>query len=288
MRPKGWGCESDLGALTTLELIYEEGKRRAKLNEQLGAPGWRDIPETQRPYKPLLIVVDEYAGLVVTEEIPAGVPKDNPIVQRKIMSNLVRVSIDDVVQRIVKEQRAMGMHMLVASQITNANSGLPPTVKGLFGSSVLQGTNASKVQRSQAFSVEDRVPTIPQNVVEDPSASVGVGAAELAGAEPTVYKGFYAGVNDYRLALERLGLPTHLGQEPTAADIARFNPTESDGDDGFEPPTRLREETGGYGRNEKRGPREDGLSGAAAAAHDMKVQEAMFARQQRNAANAAT
>lgn len=287
VRKSGWGCESDLGALATLSLVYEEGKRRAKLNEELGVAGWRDIPAGQRPYKPLLVIVDEYAGLVVTEKIPAGVPKDNPVVQRKIMSNLVRVSIADVVERIMKEQRAMGMHMLVASQITNANSGLPPTVKGLIGNSILQGANPSKTQRAQAFSVEDKIPQIPQNVVEDAGASIGVGAAELAGQEPTVYKGFYASVGDYRLALEKLHLPTTPDPEPSPTDIARFDPTESGGgDDEYEPPSRLREEHGGYGRNERHGPREDGLSGAAAAAHDMKVQQAMFDREARNRAAA--
>jgi len=274
VRPGGWGCESDLAALATLELLYEEGKRRARINEQYGAAGWRNIPATER-YKPILAIIDELSGLVVTEKIPSGVPKDNPVVQRKIMSNLVRVSIDDVIQRMVREQRAMGMHVLQSTQVTNNNTGVGPSVKALIGNIMLQGSSQTRTQRAQAFSAEDRVPQIPSNVAEDPNASVGVGCAELAGQEPSVYKGLFAMPDEYRSALQRLGLPTTANPEPSATDIARFDPTVEEPDlDGPAPRSRPSRGT----------PRVDGLSGAAAAAHDAAMEQAIFDREQRNRA----
>ncbi|MDB6425868.1 cell division protein FtsK [Curtobacterium sp. 20TX0008] len=278
VRPGGWGCESDLAALAALELCYEEGKRRARYNEEHGVLGWRDLGPGER-YKPILIVVDELSGLIVTERLPAGVPKDNPVVQRKIMSNLVRVSIEDVLQRVMREQRAMGMHVLLASQVTNNNTGIGPSVKALINHVLLQGSNQTKTQRAQAFSSEDRVPLVPQHIAEDAGAARGVGCAELGGQASAVYKGYYAPVDALKSALEELRVPTTDSQEPSPADIARFDPTREDDLDTPPPPSRGRSAAGTGGGT----PNVRGLSGAAAAAHDAAVEEAAAQRARRNA-----
>lgn len=250
-RVGGWGCESDLGALTALSLVYEEGRARAALNEQHGVTGWRDLsPAVRRP--PILVVADELSGLIVTEKMPTGVPKDNPIVQAKLERNLVRVSIEDIITRMVAEQRAMGIHVLLSTQVTNNNTGVGPSTKAKIGQKVLQGANPSKTQRQQAFSVEDQVPGVPENVKASGAVARGTGSSELAGQEPFVHKTFFASVADYQRALTALGVPIPGHPEPTPTDIARFDPTAEDGDYD-EPPARLKENKAGFG-HQKRAP----------------------------------
>jgi len=62
--------------------------------------------------------------------------------------------------------------------------------------------------------------------------------------------------------------------EPTAAEIARYAPITDDGLG--DPPSKLAPETGGFGRDQKPAPRADGLSGAAAAGHDLRVAAAAY------------
>lgn len=264
-RDGGWGADSDLETLTALSLVYEEGKRRSKIIEKHGVTNWTELPESVK-FNPILVVVDEVSGLLVTEKLPAGVPKDNPVVKAKLDRNLVRVSIEDVITRILAEQRAFGIRMVLATQVTNASTGIGPSQKAKIGHKILQGSNPSKTARTQAFNDEAGVPFIPDNIRQDAKIARGVGAAELEGVEPFIYKSYYASTDQYADALTALRLPTTSRPAPTATEIARFSPLEDDW------------ETGGFGRNETYVPREDGLKGAAAAAHDLKVAEARAAR----------
>ncbi|MEK6312002.1 MAG: hypothetical protein V4755_15000, partial [Curtobacterium sp.] len=279
VRPGGWGCESDLAALTALELAYEEGKRRAATNSGLGAEGWRSIPQEQR-YKPILIVVDEVSGLLVTDKLPAGVPKDNPVVQRKIERNLICVSMEDCVRRIIAEQRASGQHAILSTQVTNNNTGVGPSLKALIGNSVLQGARQTKAQRAQAFAAEDRVPTVPDNIADDEDAARGVGTGELAGQAPGIYKTFYATPAELAEALARVVRPSGISPEPSPADIARFDPTREAELEQEAPPSRGRSTAGFGGGNI---PTHHDLSGAARAAHDAAVEAAQATRARRNA-----
>lgn len=247
-RDSGWGCESDLGALAVLNLVYEEGKKRAALNEQHGVTGWRDLPaDVRKP--PILVIVDEVSGLIVTEKLPTGVPKDNPIVQAKLERNLVRVSIEDIITRMIAEQRAMGIHVLLSTQVTNNNTGVGPSTKAKIGQKILQGSNPSKTQRQQAFSVEDQVPPVPENVKASGAVARGTGSSELGGQEPFVHKTFFAPVAEYQRSLRDLGTPVPGRPEPTAAEIARYDPTAEEGYE--EAPTRGKETKSGFGH----GPR---------------------------------
>jgi hypothetical protein len=272
----GWGCDSDEASLATLSLVFEEGERRSKIIAEYGVLNWMELPPEVQ-FKPILVIIDELSGLLVTEKVPSGVPKDNPIVVGKVMRNLVRLSIDDVITRIISQQRAFGIRAILATQITNNNTGIGPSLKGKIGHRLLQGSKPSRVARSQTFNDEASVPTVPGNIQGDGSVSKGVGAAELEGSESFVYKSYYASTKTYRAALDKLNLPIARNPSPTATQISRFNPSiEEDADT---PPSRMREEVGGYGHNEQYVERADGLSGAAAAGHDLKVAAAAAKKQ---------
>jgi hypothetical protein len=275
VRPGGWGCDSLGGAVTTLSLAYEEGKRRSRVLDEERVTNWLELPKAKQ-FKPILIIVDEVSGLLVADKIPAGIPKDHPLAMEVAEENLLKAAIGSMITKIISQQRFVGMRMVLSTQITNNNTGVGPALKGKIGHKILAGSNPSKTARVQAFNDETAVPNIPANIRADAKAAKGTGAAELEGAEPFIFKSYFATTHEYYAALSSLGLPKTSQPSPTAAQIDRFAPSL---DDGKEPPSRMREEVGGYGRDEPKGPRADGLSGAAAAGHDLKVAEQAAKRQ---------
>lgn len=227
VRPGGWGCDSAEAAVAVLSMIYEEGSRRAKILADRGVVNWLDIPEKER-FKPILIVIDEVSGLLVTDKMPTGIPKDHPLALEIAQTNLMRVSLASYISKIIAELRFVGMRMILSTQVTNNNTGIGPSLKAKIGHKILQGPNPSKSARGQAFNDETAVPNVPANIRADAKVAKGVGVAELEGAEPAVYKSYFATVSDYLEALTRLRVPTTDRPAPTAAEIARHTPSLED------------------------------------------------------------
>lgn len=269
VRPGGWGCSSSAAAVAMLAMVYKEGQKRSRYLEEQGVVNWLDLPEKKR-FKPILVVVDELSALLVADKPPTGIPKDHPLYLEAAENALLAATISSYITKIISQQRFVGVRMILSTQVTNNNTGVGPTLKAKIGHKILQGPNPSKAARNQAFNDETAVPQVPGNVRADAKVSKGVGVAELEGSTPFVYKSYYASTKDYRAELERLGVPTTTRPEPTSFEIAMHAPTLLDSDG--EPAPRMPAETGGYGRNSKPPRREDGLSGAAAAAHDLKSQ----------------
>lgn len=277
----GWGCGGLREAVTTLSLMYERGQARAEKMAELGYVNWIDMPEEIR-FKPVLLVFDEFSAMTVTDKIPAGIDKKLPEIQELIEANMLRFKVQSRVRKIMAEQRFVAARALVSLQVSNASTGMPPSMKSLFGHKALQGTNPSRTQRQQTFSVEASVPQVPQNLIAGGMASKGVGAAELESQAPCVYKGFYASVDDLAAELVRRDVPTTNRPDPTEAEMDRLCPT---GDTEFdeEAQTLTAGETLPSGKpisslDPKYGPGpvaldEHGrpLKGAAAAAHASKA-----------------
>ncbi|WP_026535902.1 hypothetical protein [Arthrobacter sp. H14] len=227
VRDGGWGCDSDKAAVATLQMVYNEGRERAKVLAQKGYVNWLDMPEKER-YKPIFIVVDEVSALLVTDKIPGGIPKDHPLVREATERNLMKIQLGALISKIVAEQRFVGMRMILSTQVTNNNTGVPPTLKAKIGHKMLQGVNPSKSARQQSFSDESAVPHVPDNVKSGGKAGKGVGVADLEGQSPAVYKSYFATTDDYRSVFERLGLQKTSQPEPTAAQIAKYTPSLDD------------------------------------------------------------
>ncbi|MGP9651744.1 hypothetical protein ACT3UA_11335 [Glutamicibacter sp. 363] len=268
VREGGWGCDSLGASVATLQMVYNEGSRRSKILKQHGYLNHFQMPEETR-FSPILIIADEVAGLVVTEKIPAGVPKDNPLIQAKVQTNLLRIQIMELLDRIVSEMRFVGIRMVTSSQVTNANTGLSPTFKAKNGHRLLQGSKPSKTARSQAFNDEASVPVVPKHIAEDERVFKGVGLAQLEGAGSFVYKTFYGEPGQYRDALLSLGVHRTTRPAPSDYEIAMYSPSLNDD----------REQT--IARREKMGDPvdtpisygEDGkpLRGVARASHESRV-----------------
>lgn len=275
VRDGGWGCESDLAAVAALAMVHEEGQRRAEILKRLGINNWLDMPAGER-FAPLFVIVDELSALLVTDKVPAGIPKSHPLVQEALEVNLRKAMMEKWIGKIVAELRFVGVRMVLSTQVTNANTGVPPSLRAKIGHKVLQGSNPSKSARTQTFSDEQAVPVVPANVQASGRVARGVGAADLEGSRPAIYKSYFATTDDYRRRLDELGVPRSSRPEPSAAEIARHSPSlEDDGED-FRPPSRL--DSGGFGERDGRDAPAPRLQGAARAAHELRLAEVEHAR----------
>lgn len=275
-RPGGFGCASTAASLTSLAMVYEEGEKRAKLLRKHNVQKWQDLPAAVRP--PLIVVVvDEVTGLFGLEEVPRGLPKDHPLVTEAMQQNLETQILKKTIAKIPAEMRFVGIRIVLATQMAQANTGVSVPLKTNLANRILFGSNPNDAARGHALLDPRSAPKVPDNIKADSKASRGVGVAELEGQEPVIFKSFFATTDEYARNLNALGVPTTSRPEPTAAEIAKYTPSLDDGSD--EPPSRMRDEVGGF-KDKPQPPREDGLTGAAAAGHDSKVEHDAFANSQ--------
>lgn len=236
-RPSGWGCDSLEGAVAALELVREEGARRAAKLKELGINNWLDMPAGQR-FRPILVIVDEVSALLVPDPPMKGVPKDHPLAMEVAQRNLSRAMLQRAITRILSELRFVGVRMVLSTQATNANTGVGPSMRTKIGHSILQGVNPSKAARSQIFADESSVPSVPEHVKGSGKRARGVGVSTLEGQPPAIYKTYFASPSDYEAALIKLGVPISDRPEPTTVEIDRFVPTLESVDSDNAPPRR--------------------------------------------------
>lgn len=272
VRPGGWGCESPAATLTMLKLVYEEKDRRSALLAEHGVQKLQDLPASVRP-RPILVVLDEVTGMFGLEEVPKGIPKTHTLVREALAKNLIVQMIKSTVAKIPAELRFVGIRIIVATQMAQANTGITVPLKTNLANRILLGANPNDQARGHAFLDPRSVPTVPENVKADRGASRGVGSAEFEGQVPTVFKSYFASTGDYTRFLTELGAPQTSQPEPTSAQIAKHTPSlDEDGfDDDDAPGSRLSQE-GGFGQADGRDDRGPRLMGAAAASHALAVE----------------
>lgn len=228
VRPGGWGCDSLEGAVTVLSMLYDEGMERAKLLSEHGVQNVRQLPANLRP-KTIFIVVDELSGLIQTDPT-TGMAKGTPLREKTEYENLLKLTIVGNLKKIAAELRFVGFRMLLASQVMNSTTGVPPSLKTNLTNKMLMGVGATRANRGFALADESRVPQIPEYIKSDEKVGRGVGVVELAGQTPAVLKGFYVSLEDAIAAFDAAGLPTRTNPAPTDAQIAQYTAMMS-GDD---------------------------------------------------------
>src|SRR5690625_1518303 len=223
--------------------MYEEGQRRSRILREHQVVNWTELPKAQH-FRPILAIIDEYAALIGPEKVPSGIPKTHPIVQEALQTNLLKAQLERWVSKITAEMRFVGLRMVLSSQVTNRDTGLPPSLKTKLGHRFLMGSNPSKAARSQTFNDDSAVPATPEHVRRNEKVSRGVGAYESEGRSPSVFKSYYATSHEYLAKLQEMGLPTTDQPEPTHAQIAAHAPSLDD-DGGDDRPTSRLESEGG-------------------------------------------
>lgn len=99
-----------------LRYVYAEVDRRKRLNAEHGVGKFSDLPE---PPKRMLVVLDEFTSLVSLEKIQAKAPTHPEAAaahEEKVASNDARAIIGDLVGRITKEARSVGVTVILAGQ----------------------------------------------------------------------------------------------------------------------------------------------------------------------------
>lgn len=128
VRDGGWGCASLAHQVTTLALVYEEGQRRAKVLADAGATKWTELPKAEQ-FKPIFVLIDEVTGLIQMDDKPQGVPKDHPMMQEVLQSNLLRATLLSHMKKIAAEMRFVGIRMVLSSQVSSVNTGIPTALR---------------------------------------------------------------------------------------------------------------------------------------------------------------
>lgn len=241
VRDSGWGCDSKTEAVAALRLVYEEGVRRGELLTKHGVQKWQDLPASVREANPrILVVMDEAQGLFTPPPVPKALPKEHELrleaEQEGMETDLLKV----YTTKLPAEMRAAGLRLLLVSQQTQLNTGIPPAMKLNLPNKVLLGPNATKQARGHALANPDAAPEVPDWIKANEKAAKGTGVAEIEGQAPTVFKGFYASTDEYREQLRRLGVKTTRQPNPTAQQIARLVPQLNAELDDDEPPAPAR------------------------------------------------
>jgi hypothetical protein len=234
VRDGGWGCDSLEASVAALEMVYREGMERAKILKEHDVTKVDELPKHLR-MKPIFVVVDELSGLLILEEVPKGLAKDNPMVLEANRINLLKQTLLNRIKKIAAELRFVKIRLLLSSQVSSTDTGVPTSLRMNLANKMLQGTNPTDNNRRLALSDALSVPKVPTHVREDPKAGKGVGVAELEGQTPAVYKGYYAPVSEYKKAIEARGCKKTMRPAPTPEEIARFTPSidEEDAAKGF-------------------------------------------------------
>lgn len=226
-RPGGWGANNLEQSVAALGLVYDEGQKRAEVLERSGFVNWLDMPLKER-FTPILVIVDEMSALSVARPVPKGVPKDSPLMMEIDAENFAKAMISNYINKIIAELRFVGIRMVLSTQATNANTGVPPALRTKMGNFLLQGTAPSRAARGQIFTDETAVPTVPGNVQAGGKRAKGVGVAQLEGQPSRVYKSLYASTDDYRARLLELGVQSTSNPEPTASQVDKYLPSFED------------------------------------------------------------
>jgi hypothetical protein len=229
VRDGGWGDDLT-SACAVISLVYKEGARRKAIIKERQVQKWTQLPP-EDGIVPLLLVVDELTSLISPENIPKGIPKDNPVALEISERNLQKATILNTIGKIARELRFVGISLVAATQVASTTTGIPTELRSNLGAKLLLGAKPTDRNRGLALNDPDAVPKVPLNVVNDPSGvSRGVGVFEFEGQEPGVAKIYFAAPDDYVSWLNRLGVPTNRFPRPTPSQIASNTPSLDDGE----------------------------------------------------------
>lgn len=224
VRDGGWGCDSLEASVAALEMVYREGHKRAELLKEYDVTKVDELPKELR-MPPIFVVVDELSGLIIPEEVPKGVAKDNPMVLEANAVNLLKATLLNRIKKIAAELRFVKIRLLLSSQVSSTDTGVPTSLRMNLANKMLQGTNPTDGNRRLALADALSVPKVPAHLREDAKAGKGVGVCELEGQVPSVYKGYYASVTDYKKAIDANGNRKTMRPEPTPSEIAKYTPS---------------------------------------------------------------
>src|SRR5699024_12487501 len=102
--------------VATCSMVYAEGKRRAAVMKKRGINNWFNITDDPS-FRPLVLIADEYTGLMTEERVPKALAKVHPMRVEAEETNGFKDMIATFIQKIAPEMRFVGVHVCVAPQL---------------------------------------------------------------------------------------------------------------------------------------------------------------------------
>lgn len=226
-----WGCDTKHAASTVIQHVYGlKDQRMATLREH-GYKKLADLDRSQQTelgIRPMLLLIDEAAALLAAPPPLKGLPKDHPVAIANQQEQMDVALGGDAIRRISAELRAVGIHLVFATQTFEAAL-MAPAGGGVLRANlpfrVLMG-RASATQIGQALMRPQAAETAyvaahGQAAADDDSApdlysqpSPGRGLVETD-SSTAAFQGVYAPEVAWIDALRAMGVPEPGGSAPT-------------------------------------------------------------------------
>lgn len=114
-----WGCDNKHAASTVIQRVYAmKDSRMATLREH----GYKKLADVARDeqerlgIRPLMLLIDEAAALLAAPPSLTGLPKDHPVAIANAEEQVDVALGGDAIRRISAELRAVGVHLVFATQ----------------------------------------------------------------------------------------------------------------------------------------------------------------------------
>lgn len=229
VRKGGWGCESLEEGAVVLEQLYREGERRATVLKRYKAKNVNELPaDIRATMRDVVIIIDEVTGLFAPETVPRRLSGKDPLRVEAENRNYAKELIKTFVQKIAAEQRFVGFHLILSTQVASTDTGISTSLRTNLPHKMLLGAVATAGNRKLILANVSAAPEIPDRVKQDEDVAKGVGIAEFAGQPTVVFKSYYATEETLIEALRQRGIhplpETQLDQtRPAHAAVrARF------------------------------------------------------------------
>lgn len=203
-------------ALAQIRALDEERERRKQVLTMYKAQKWADLtPEQQHEHGiyPILLVADEYEGLVEQSAPPKGVPKDDPEYVEIEQANQTAGRIAMLMAKHGRESRYVGIFLEIGTQRSDADvlggrlrNNLPNKINlfspsrqaGIEGLRMVYGNELAPMAMQMALEVSDGRP------------GIAIGMDEYGVL--TAFRSAYAEPHDMPGILRQLGVPEATDQ----------------------------------------------------------------------------
>lgn len=225
-----WGCDSKHAASTVIQRVYSLKDQRMTTLRQAGYKKLADLDRSQQEelgVRPMLLLIDEAAALLAAPPPLKGLPKDHPVAIANSQEQVDVALGGDAIRRISAELRAVGVHLLFATQTFEAVL-MAPAGGGVLRANlpfrVLMG-RASTTQIGQALMRPQAAETAyvlahGQAAADDDSApdlysqpSPGRGLVETD-SSTAAFQGVYAPESSWIETLHQMCVPEPGGAAP--------------------------------------------------------------------------
>jgi len=111
-------------AVVAIQTVYAEGRRRREVLLREGAVKWSDLSADVRAaegIRPVTVLIDEAASLLIAPQVPKGLPKDHPEVLAAQELGGQKALLSLFIGKIARELRYVGVHLVLAMQRPDAS-----------------------------------------------------------------------------------------------------------------------------------------------------------------------